>query len=84
MDSDFTGPLNLGNPCEFTVKDFANYVIELTSSKSKCVYLPLPQDDPHKRKPDISLAREKIGFEPKYTIEQGIKNTIEYFRNKIS
>ena len=84
MDSDFTGPLNLGNPCEFTVKDFANYVIELTSSKSKCVYLPLPQDDPHKRKPDISLAREKIGFEPRYTIEQGIKNTIEYFRNKIS
>lgn len=83
MKSDFTGPLNLGNPCEFTVKDFANYVIKLTSSKSKCVYLPLPQDDPHKRKPDISLAKEKIGFEPKYTIEQGLKNTVEYFKNKI-
>lgn len=84
MQSDFTGPLNLGNPCEFTIKDFAQYIIKLTSSTSKCIYMPLPQDDPYKRKPDISLAKEKIGFSPKYKIEDGLEKTIEYFKKKIS
>lgn len=84
MQSDFAGPLNLGNPCEFTIKDFAQYIIKLTSSTSKCIYMPLPQDDPYKRKPDISLAKEKIGFSPKYKIEDGLEKTIEYFKKKIS
>ena len=80
MKSDFCGPLNLGNPCEFTINDFAKYIIELTGSSSKCVYLPLPQDDPCKRKPDISLAKEKIGFNPKYSIQDGLLKTVEYFK----
>ena len=84
MNSNFNGPLNLGNPCEFTVNDFAKYIIKLTSSSSKCIYLPLPQDDPYKRKPDISLAKEKIGFNPKYSIEDGLQRTIDYFKEKCS
>ena len=83
MKSDFLGPLNLGNPCEFTIKDFADYIIKLTNSKSECIYMPLPQDDPCKRKPDISLAINKIGYNPRYSLEDGIKKTIEYFKGKI-
>ena len=77
----FIGPVNLGNPDEFTIKELAEKVIEMTNSKSKITYLPLPQDDPLRRRPDISLAKEKLDWEPKIKLEQGLKKTIEYFDN---
>lgn len=82
-DSGFIGPVNTGNPVERPIIDFAKKIIELTDTKSKIIYKPLPQDDPMQRKPDISLAKEKIGWEPKIDLEEGIKETIEYFKNKI-
>lgn len=78
---DFHGPLNLGNPSERTVLDLAQKIIELTESKSKIKFLPLPSDDPVKRKPDITLAKEKLGWEPKVDIIDGLKNTVEYFKS---
>lgn len=76
---DFQGPVNLGNPNEFTIRELAQEVIELTGSKSQIVALPLPQDDPRQRQPDISLARKKLDWEPKIQLRQGLMNTIEYF-----
>ncbi len=76
---DFTGPVNTGNPDEFTVMELAQKVIEMTGSKSKIVYKDLPADDPLRRKPDISLAKEKLGWEPKIKLEEGLKKTIAYF-----
>jgi UDP-glucuronate decarboxylase len=77
---DFTGPVNLGNPGEFSMLELANEVIRLTGSKSKIVFEPLPQDDPKQRKPDISLAFEKLdGWKPLVNLETGLKNTIAYF-----
>ena len=64
-DTGFTGPVNIGNPGEFTIKELAELIIELTGSKSKIIYLPLPQDDPLQRKPDIALAKERLDWEPK-------------------
>jgi len=81
---DFTGPVNLGNPKEFSILDLANKVIELTGSKSKIVFGPLPADDPMQRQPDISLAREKLNWEPEIPIEEGLKKTIAYFERLIS
>lgn len=83
MDSpdDFTGPVNLGNHGEFTILELAEKVIELTNSKSRIVFKPLPQDDPTQRQPDITLAREKLGWEPKIGLEEGLKQTIIYFEN---
>ena len=79
---DFTGPVNLGNPREFTILQLAEMVIEQTGSKSKIERRPLPSDDPKQRKPDISLAKEKLGgWEPKTPVEAGLRKTIEYFRN---
>lgn len=80
-DDSFTGPVNLGNPREFTIKQLAEMIIELTGSKSKLVYRPLPGDDPRQRKPDISLARKILDWSPKVDAEDGLKNTIEYFRS---
>jgi UDP-glucuronate decarboxylase len=77
--SDFTGPVNLGNPNEFTIKELAEEVLDLTGSKSQLVNKPLPQDDPRQRQPDISLAREKLGWEPKVQLRAGLIKTIEYF-----
>lgn len=77
---DFTGPVNLGNPAEFTIKELAEKVIEITGSHSKIVYLPLPEDDPKQRQPDISLAKEKLMWEPQVKLQDGLKKTIEYFR----
>lgn len=78
----FTGPVNLGNPGEFTMLELAEMVIRLTGSKSKITFMPLPSDDPKQRKPDISLAKEKLnGWEPKVKLEEGLKPTIEYFRS---
>lgn len=77
----FIGPVNLGNPSERTVLDLAQKIIELTNSKSKIVFLPLPSDDPVKRKPDISLAKKELNWEPKVDIVDGLTNTIEYFKH---
>jgi len=76
----FVGPINLGNPGEFTMKELALLVIELTGSRSKIVHLPRPADDPSQRRPDISLARQKLTWEPKITLRDGLVRTINYFR----
>ncbi|MBF0226219.1 MAG: SDR family oxidoreductase [Desulfobacterales bacterium] len=77
---DFIGPANLGNPSEFTILELANKVLELTGSKSKIIYNSLPQDDPLQRKPDITLAKEKLDWQPYIKLEDGLKKTIEYFK----
>ena len=77
--SEFPGPVNLGNPNEFTIKELAEQVLDLTGSKSQLVNNPLPQDDPRQRQPDISLAREKLDWEPKTQLRGGLAKTIEYF-----
>lgn len=78
----FIGPVNIGNPGEFSIKELAEKVISLTNSKSKIIYLPLPQDDPTQRKPDISLARKELnGWEPNINLEKGLTSTITYFDN---
>ena len=78
---DFVGPVNLGNPTEFTILDLAEKTIRLTGSKSKIIFQPLPQDDPLQRRPDINLAKEKLQWEPKIDVENGLNKTIEYFRS---
>jgi len=81
MDTEhgFTGPVNLGNPNEFTMLELAELTLELTNSKSKIVYKELPSDDPQKRQPDISLAKDKLGWEPKIPLKEGLEKTIDYF-----
>jgi UDP-glucuronate decarboxylase len=82
---DFIGPVNIGNPVEFTMLELAQNIIELTGSASKIVYLPLPADDPTQRQPDISLAKEKLGnWEPKVPLREGLIQTIEYFDQLLS
>jgi len=78
---DFIGPVNLGNPTEFTVKELAEMVVQLTGATSKIVYLPLPEDDPVRRRPDITLAREKLSWEPRIALRDGLKRTIEWFQS---
>lgn len=80
----FTGPVNIGNPGEFTMLELAELILELTGSKSKLVFLPLPQDDPMQRKPVIELARKELGWEPKIKLKEGLWNTILYFDNILS
>lgn len=82
-ESGFTGPINIGNPGEFTMLQLANLIIELTGSKSKIVHKPLPQDDPMQRKPDIELAKQKLGWEPTIPLEEGLRKTINYFKSKL-
>jgi len=80
-EKEFLGPVNIGNPNEFTMLELAETVIKLTKSTSKIIFMPLPQDDPKQRQPDISLAKEKLnGWEPKIQLEEGLKKTIEYFK----
>jgi UDP-glucuronate decarboxylase len=81
MDTEhgFTGPMNLGNPNEFTILELAESTLGLTNSKSKIIFLELPEDDPKQRKPDITLAKEKLGWEPKVQLKEGLKKTIEFF-----
>jgi UDP-glucuronate decarboxylase len=76
---DVTGPINLGNPVEFTMLELAGKIIDLTGSRSKLIHKPLPMDDPRQRKPDIGLARETLQWEPAVRLEQGLKKTIDYF-----
>ncbi|MBU1165004.1 SDR family oxidoreductase [Patescibacteria group bacterium] len=80
---DFTGPVNLGNPGEFSIKELADKVIEMTSSKSQIVNKELPADDPKQRQPEIQLANEKLGWEPKTDLKDGLEQTINYFREVI-
>jgi UDP-glucuronate decarboxylase len=79
----FTGPVNLGNPVEFTIRSLAEMILKATGSKSKIVYHPLPTDDPKQRKPDISLARKELDWAPKVDIETGLARTVEYFRDSL-
>jgi UDP-glucuronate decarboxylase len=77
----FIGPVNTGNPMEFTILELAKKIIELTGSRSQIIYKNLPIDDPLQRKPNISLANEKLNWEPKIQLEEGLKETINYFNN---
>lgn len=78
--SDFTGPVNIGNPSEFTMLELAENVLRLVGGKSKLTFHPLPADDPRQRQPDIALAKHKLGWEPKVCLEDGLKETINYFK----
>jgi UDP-glucuronate decarboxylase len=78
---DLPGPVNLGNPGEFTMIELAELVLKITGSKSKLKHLPLPADDPKQRRPDITLAKEKLGWEPKVPLAEGLRHTVDYFRN---
>ena len=82
-DDNFTGPVNIGNPGEFTILELAQKIIEITNSKSKIIYLPLPEDDPMQRQPDISLAKEKLNWQPTIPLEKGLVETIKYFKSII-
>lgn len=79
----FTGPVNIGNPGEFTILELAKIIIEMTNSKSKLIFMPLPEDDPMQRKPDITLAKEILNWEPTIPLKEGLKKTIEYFNNTL-
>jgi UDP-glucuronate decarboxylase len=78
---EFLGPVNLGNPHESTIRELAETIIRITGSKSKIVHMPLPADDPRQRQPDITIARTELGWEPKVTVEDGLKETIAYFKH---
>jgi UDP-glucuronate decarboxylase len=77
---DFTGPVNIGNPVEFTMIELAELVLNLTGSKSKLVFKELPQDDPKQRKPDISMAKTSLDWQPKVSLADGLRETISYFK----
>jgi dTDP-glucose 4,6-dehydratase len=81
--SDYHEPVNIGNPTEFTILEFAKLIIRITGSKSKIEYKPLPVDDPKQRRPDISRARKLLDWEPKVKLEEGLKKSIEYFRPRV-
>lgn len=81
--SDYPHPVNVGNPQEITINEFAEEIIRLTGSKSKVIYKPLPKDDPKQRKPDITLAKKVLDWEPKYSRAEGLKPTLEYFKEKV-
>jgi len=76
----FTGPVNIGNPGEFTMLELAQLVLKLSGSQSKIIHQPLPSDDPKQRQPNIDLAKAKLGWTPKISLEDGLKETIAYFR----
>ncbi|HCK40271.1 MAG: NAD-dependent dehydratase [Planctomycetaceae bacterium] len=78
--SDFTGPVNLGNPDEFTIRELAELIVEMTGSKSKIVERPLPEDDPTRRRPDIDLAKEKLDWQPQVVLREGLVKTIDWFK----
>lgn len=80
---DFTGPMNMGNPGEFTIRELAEKVVALTGSGSVISYEPLPGDDPKQRRPDISLARKMLGWEPVVPLEEGLKKTVAYFEGQL-
>jgi dTDP-glucose 4,6-dehydratase len=79
--SDYSSPVNIGNPDEISLKDFAEEIIKLTDAKTKIIYQPLPVDDPKQRKPDITRAKQLLGWEPKVSRAEGLKKTYDYFRS---
>jgi dTDP-glucose 4,6-dehydratase len=81
--SDYHEPINIGNPCEMTILEFANKILDITGTKSQIVTKPLPVDDPKARQPDIARARKLLGWEPKVDFESGIRETISYFKQKL-
>ena len=81
--SDYHMPVNIGNPSEITIMQFAEEILKVTGSKSKIIYKPLPPDDPKQRKPNIELARKLLGWEPKIDRAEGLKMTLEYFKDKV-
>jgi UDP-glucuronate decarboxylase len=81
---DVTGPINLGNPSEFTILELATKIIDLTGSPSRVVHQPLPQDDPRQRQPDIAQAKQVLGWTPRTSLEDGLTRTIEYFESLLS
>ena len=83
-NSDFTGPVNMGNPCEFSMLELAEQILSLTGGRSKLIHKPLPSDDPKQRQPDISLATNSLGWKPKVDLNDGLKETIGYFKNLTS
>jgi UDP-glucuronate decarboxylase len=82
-EQEFIGPVNLGNPVENSILEFAEKIITITGSKSKIINKPLPQDDPKQRRPDITLAQEKLGWQPVVDLETGLKTTADYFKSKL-
>jgi len=78
-----TGPINIGNPVEFTMLELAKLIIEMTASKSRIVYKPIPIDDPRQRKPDISKALDTLGWEPQIQLKEGLTKTIDYFKKSL-
>jgi UDP-glucuronate decarboxylase len=82
-NKDVTGPVNLGNPGEFTMLELAQKVIDLTGSKSELLFGDLPQDDAKQRQPDIELAKRELGWEPTISLDQGLRYTVDYFRNRM-
>ena len=80
----FTGPVNIGNPCEFTMLQLAEAILKLSGSKSKIVHQPLPSDDPKQRQPNIELAKAKLAWQPKVNLEDGLKETIAYFKKVVA
>lgn len=84
LDQDFTGPVNLGNPAEFTILELAETIVRLTKSCSKIIHMPLPSDDPKQRRPNIELAKSKLCWEPQVNLEDGLKQTIRFFKNAIT
>jgi UDP-glucuronate decarboxylase len=81
---DFTGPVNIGNPGEFTIRQLAEKVIKLTDSRSQLTFEPLPSDDPRQRQPDIALAKKVLSWEPATSLDQGLPKTIAYFRAQLA
>ncbi|MEG0253325.1 MAG: GDP-mannose 4,6-dehydratase, partial [Muribaculaceae bacterium] len=82
-DKDLTGPINIGNPNEYTINELASLIIKMTNSSSKIIYSALPSDDPKQRNPDISLAKDKLNWEPKIQLNEGLSNVINYFKTII-
>jgi UDP-glucuronate decarboxylase len=83
-DDDFTGPVNLGNPCEFTILELAERVREMTGGRSEIRYLPLPADDPTQRRPDIGRAKTRLDWEPRVSLADGLRRTVDYFEDLLS
>ncbi len=83
MNSDYSGPVNIGNPNEFTMLELATRVLAMTGSSSEIEFLPLPEDDPNRRRPDISLAKAVLGWEPQVSLDQGLEKTIAYYRSQV-